>query len=65
MSEIVLVSDEAMAEASRWLWFEAGIAADLSGAASIAALRSHPGLFGASRRICALICGAGPEGIPG
>jgi threonine dehydratase len=62
VDEIVLVSDEAMAEASRWLWFEMGVAADLSGAASIAALRQGlPALAGASH-ICALICGAGAEG---
>ena len=39
VDEIVLVSDEEMADAARWLWFEMGIAADLSGAASLAALR--------------------------
>jgi threonine dehydratase len=62
VDEIVLVSDEEMAEASRWLWFEMGIAADLSGAASLAALRRGlPGLAGASH-VCALVCGAGAEG---
>jgi threonine dehydratase len=62
VDEIVLVSDEAMEEASRWLWFEMGIAADLSGAASLAALRRGlPALAGA-RHICALVCGAGAEG---
>ncbi len=62
VDEIVLVSDEAMAEASRWLWFEMGVAADLSGAASIAALRQGlPGLANA-RHVCALVCGAGAEG---
>jgi threonine dehydratase len=61
--EILLVSDEAMEEAARWLWFETGVAADLSGAASIAALQSGSPLFDKSRTICALICGAGPEGL--
>jgi threonine dehydratase len=62
VDDIVLVSDEAMEDASRWLWFEMGIAADLSGAASVAALRAGvPGLAGA-RHICALVCGAGAEG---
>lgn len=62
VDEIVLITDEAMAEASRWLWFEMGVAADLSGAASIAALRQGlPGLAGA-RHVCALVCGAGAEG---
>lgn len=62
IAEVVLVSDEAMLDASRWLWFEFGIAADLSGAASIAALRSGHRTLADSRRICAIICGAGAEG---
>lgn len=62
IAEVVLVSDEAMLEASQWLWFEFGIAADLSGAASLAALRSGHPVFAASRRICAIVCGAGAEG---
>ncbi|HEX9905285.1 MAG TPA: threonine/serine dehydratase [Propylenella sp.] len=62
VDDIVLVSDAAMEEAACWLWFEMGVAADLSGAASIAALRQGlPGLAEA-RHICALICGAGAEG---
>jgi threonine dehydratase len=62
VDDIVLVSDEAMEAASRWLWFEAGTAADLSGAASIAALQAGiPALKGA-RHVCALVCGAGAEG---
>ena len=52
----------AMLAASRRLWFEAGVAADLSGAASIAALAEHPDAFRGDRRICALVCGAGPDG---
>ena len=59
---ILLVSDDAMLAASRRLWFEAGVAADLSGAASIAALAEHPDAFRGDRRICALVCGAGPDG---
>jgi threonine dehydratase len=62
VDEIVLVSDEAMDEASHWLWFEMGIAADLAGAASIAALRQGVPSLANARHICALICGAGPEG---
>jgi threonine dehydratase len=62
IQEVVLVSDDEMLAASQWLWFEFGIAADLSGAASIAALRSGHPVFDASRKICALICGAGAEG---
>jgi threonine dehydratase len=62
IAEVVLVSDDAMQAASQWLWFEYGVAADLSGAASIAALQSGHPVFAGSKRICALICGAGPEG---
>ncbi len=62
VDDIVLVSDAAMQEAASWLWFETGIAADLSGAASLAAL--HQGLPGlkAATHVCALVCGAGTEG---
>lgn len=62
VAEIVLVSDEEMLAAAQWLWFEFGIAADLSGAASVAALRSGHPVFAESRRICAVVCGAGTEG---
>ncbi|MBL8582759.1 MAG: threonine/serine dehydratase [Rhizobiaceae bacterium] len=63
IEDVVLVSDEDMLAASRWLWGEYSIAADLSGAASLAALRSGNPIFAASRHICALVCGSGPEGI--
>ncbi|MBK1866002.1 pyridoxal-phosphate dependent enzyme [Aestuariivirga sp. YIM B02566] len=62
VDDIVLVSDEEMAEASRFLWFEMGIAADLSGAASIAALRKNLPQLAGAKHVCALVCGAGPEG---
>jgi len=61
--EVVLVTDDEMRDAARWLWFEAGVAADLSGAASIAALREHAALLSDRPHVCALICGAGPEGL--
>jgi threonine dehydratase len=65
VDEVVLVSDDAMLEASRWLWSEFAIAADLSGAASIAALRRWPERLQGARKICALVCGAGSDGIGG
>lgn len=64
IDEIVLIEDEAMVEAARCLWNELGIAADLSGAAAIAALQAGAVSFGAGQSVCALVCGAGPEGIP-
>lgn len=65
VDDIVLVSDAAMLEASRRLWFECGIAADLSGAAALAALRQGVSALSSARHICALVCGAGPDGIAG
>jgi threonine dehydratase len=62
VDDIVLVGDEEMAEASHWLWFEMGVAADLSGAASLAALRRDLPVLAGARHICALVCGAGREG---
>ena len=63
VDEVLLVSDDDMLAASRWLWSEFAIAADLSGAASIAALNRWPKRFTSYRKICALICGAGSDGI--
>ena len=63
VDEIVLVDDEAMLDAARWLWFELGIAADLSGAAAIASLRSGAVRFGRDNVVGALVCGAGPDGL--
>ncbi len=57
-----LITEE-MKLAAEWLWFELGIAADLSGAASIAALMSGKFRAAADSHVCALICGAGPDGI--
>jgi threonine dehydratase len=63
VDEIVLVDDEEMRAAARWLWFEMGIAAELSGAAAVAALLAGR-VEAAGRRACALICGAGTDGLP-
>nr|WP_194718561.1 threonine/serine dehydratase [Pseudomonas typographi] len=63
IEQVVLVSDAALLDAARWLWFEFGLAADLSGAAAIAALRSGKLALPAGLNVCALVCGAGQEGI--
>ncbi len=63
VDDVVLVSDEQMQSAALWLWFELGIAADLSGAAAIAALQSGVVVLPEGTRCGALVCGAGPEGI--
>ncbi len=63
VDDIVLVTDEEMQEAARWLWFEMGIAADLSGAASVAALRGGKVRPAQGSTVCALVSGAGLDGL--
>ncbi len=63
VDEIVLVSDDEMREAAHWLWFETGIGAELSGAASMAALLEHKFSTRADEKICVLVCGAGADGV--
>lgn len=63
VESIVLLEDDEMRQAARWLWFELGIAADLSGAASVAALMTGKFRPSPDSHVCALICGAGPDGI--
>lgn len=63
VDDVVLLSDDDMLEASRWLWFELGIAADLSGAAAVAALMTGRVGYAAGTSVGALVCGAGPEGV--
>jgi threonine dehydratase len=65
VDQIVLVDDEAMRAAAGWLWFEMGLAADLSGAAAIAALRNGLIATRPGENICAIVCGAGPEALQG
>lgn len=63
VAEIVLVEDDAMLEAARHLWLTYGIAADLSAAAGLAALRTGAYRPGPDERVCVLVCGAGDEGV--
>lgn len=63
VDDIVLVSDADMERAARWLWFEFGIAAELSGAASIAALQAGKLATRPGEKVCAIICGAGTDGL--
>lgn len=64
VDEIVLVTDAEMREAARWLWFEMGIAPELSGAAAVAALLSGKVSPASTEKVCVLVCGAGTDGIP-
>jgi threonine dehydratase len=63
VERIVLVTDPEMAEAARWLWNEAGVAAELSGAAAVAALLAGRYRPSAGERVCAVVCGAGNDGF--
>ena len=63
VDDIVLVDDEAMRRAARWLWTEFGIAAELSGAAAVAALQAGAYAPPAGAHVAALVCGAGSDGM--
>jgi len=63
VDEIVLVEDEAMRAAARWLWTECGIGAELAGAAGIAALQAGAARVKAGETVCVVICGAGTDGM--
>lgn len=65
VDEIVLVSDDEMRKAAQWLWFEMGLAADLSGAAAIAALQNGRISVAKGEKIAAIVCGAGPDALIG
>jgi threonine dehydratase len=60
---IVLVSDDEMREAAGPLWDEFGIAADLSGAAALAALLTGRYRPRTGEQVCALVSGAGADGL--
>ncbi|WP_291296549.1 threonine/serine dehydratase [Elioraea sp.] len=63
VAEIVLVEDEDLAHASRHLWAEYGLAADLSGAAAAAALLAGAYRPAPGERVCAIVCGAGGDAL--
>ena len=59
---IVLVSDDEMRAAARFLLTEIGIGAELAGAAALAAFLS--GKVPAAKNPCALVCGSGTDALP-
>lgn len=63
VDDIVLVDDDAMRDAARWLWFEHNVAAELSGAAAVAALQTSAWVPKADERVVAIVCGVGTDGI--
>jgi threonine dehydratase len=63
VDHIVLVTDEEMREAARWMWLELGIGTELAGAAALAALMAGRVRPPPAASVCALICGAGTAGV--
>ncbi len=63
VDDIVLVDDDAMRAAARWLWLEHNVAAELSGAAAVAALATGAWTPRADERVVAIVCGVGTDGI--
>ncbi|GIX09795.1 threonine/serine dehydratase [Elioraea sp.] len=63
LDRVVLIEDSDMEAAARLLWDEAGIAADLSGAAAVAAVLAGAYRPAPGERVAAIVCGAGADGI--
>jgi threonine dehydratase len=63
VDQIVLVTDDEMREASRWLWSEMGVAAELAGSAAMAAVLLGRVPIDPGQKVCVLVCGAGLDGI--
>ncbi|MBX3066511.1 MAG: threonine/serine dehydratase [Anaerolineae bacterium] len=63
VDDIVLVSDEEMHDAARWLWREMGVAAELSGSAAMAAILTGRAKIKPNEKACVLVCGVGTDGI--
>ena len=63
VDEVVLVDDDDMRRSAKWLWQEFGQAAELSGAASIAAVATGKVLAPDDESIGCVICGAGSDGL--
>lgn len=65
VERIVTVSDPAMRDAAAWLWFEHGVASEMGGAAAVAALLTGVYRPAPGERVCAVVCGAGTDGMAG
>lgn len=63
VDDVVLVSDDEMRRAARWLWNEFAVASELSGAATVAALMTGACRPPAGAHTVALVCGAGSDGF--
>jgi len=63
VERVVLVSDDEMTSAARWLWSEHSLAVELAGAAATAALRAGKVPDVARCDVVAMVCGAGQDGF--
>jgi threonine dehydratase len=63
VERVVLVEDRDMHKAACWLWREIGVGTELSGAAAVAALLAGHYRPAPGERVCAVVCGAGTDGI--
>ena len=63
VDDIVLVDDNAMTEAARWLWREHGVAAELAGAATLAALTTGAYRPDRASTVIVIVCGVGTVGL--
>jgi threonine dehydratase len=61
----LLVEDDAIVEARRWLWRETRLAAEPAGATALAALRTGAYVPAEGERVCVVVCGgnADPAGL--
>lgn len=63
LERVVLVSDDEMRDAARFLLAEVGIGAELSGAAALAAVLAGRVDLSGARCPCVLVCGAGSDAL--
>lgn len=63
LETIVLVTDDEMRDAARYLLAELGIGAELSGAAALAAILAGKVDLGDAKCPCVLVCGAGTDAL--
>jgi threonine dehydratase len=63
VDDLVLVTDDEMRAAARWLWHEMNVAAELAGSAAMAAMLTGRIPVAPREKVCVLVCGAGTDGI--
>jgi threonine dehydratase len=64
VDDVVLVTDDEMRDAARFLLTELGVGAELSGAASLAAILAAKIDLRSAKNPCAMVCGAGSDALP-